>query len=135
MKCAAALAITVASGLVLVGCMHAGRPGTMSLPRTIEPSRAELESAMMPIDLCAGDDSGTCDSWNMPKSIRLISSHCVPIAPGVGDAAVACRAAWREVSFSGTLSRIYRSHCFRLDRIENRWAQRYPDPQRGCEMP
>jgi hypothetical protein len=76
--------------LLAAACAHpAPRPGV--------PSRADLESALMPLDFCAGEDSGACDSGPFPDHIRLIASRCAPLPPREGKRVVACRVTFRHI--------------------------------------
>lgn len=123
----------------LAACAHpAPRPGM--------PTRADLERALMPIDLCAGDDSGTCDSWGMPKEIRVTVSRCERLAPRTGKHVVACRVTFRERHYVSSFDRTYTAQCVQLAAdppapgealywsrdLDYYWSGKVVDPEEPC---
>lgn len=93
--------------LLAAACVHpAPRPGM--------PATDDLELALRPIDLCAGDESGSCDSFGMPERIRLVSSRCAPLPSPKGKRVVACRVTYREVQYGGAVRRAYAAQCIQL---------------------
>lgn len=106
-------AAALAAILTLAGCVH---PGVRERP--LQPSRADLESALMPLDLCAGDDSGTCDSAPMPQRIQILASRCQPLAPRGADPTAVCRVRWREHYGYAPMDRTHHG-CVVLHQVEH----------------
>jgi hypothetical protein len=93
--------------LLAAGCMHPP-------PLPGMPTRAGLESGLMPVDVCAGAES-MCDPAPTPDRIRVVASRCAPLPPRDGNPRAACRVTWKQIYYGGRV-REYRKTCVELIR-------------------
>lgn len=89
-------------------------PPTAAQQEGPTPTRRDLVFALMPIDLCFGDDSGACDSGPMPDRVRVQSARCVAEPPREGHPVALCRASFTYVHHYQRLNRTYRRLCVRV---------------------
>lgn len=90
------------------------------------PTRRELTTALMPIDVCFGDDSGACDSGPLPEKVRVHAARCVAEPPRLGRPVALCRASFTMVGYVRRLDRHYRRLCIRLMRFPSSVAGSAP---------